>query len=145
MTDDTNAVDLIMSAIKERTVSDSEFRDALIKNPKETLEAAGIDLADCDAINIIDGEPNHLNIVLPPAAGAVSDSELDSVVGGAAYMKRVGYDRMLPKLKVDLEGSVVSVGHRKARKLMLIRWQTRSRIWPSDFQSSEYKWGDSAG
>ena len=101
MSDDTNAVDLIMSAIKERTVSDSEFRDALIKNPKETLEAAGIDLADCDAINIIDGEPNHLNIVLPPAAGALSDSELDSVAGGAVFAKLDGYSRMLPKLKVD--------------------------------------------
>jgi len=101
MTDETAAVDIIMSAVKERSVADSEFRNALINNPRETLEAAGIDLSDCDAINVIDGEPNHLNIVLPPSAGSVSEGDLDEVVGGARSMQVGGYSRMLPKLRID--------------------------------------------
>ena len=107
MSDDTKSFDLILGAIRERSITDTEFRQELIANPEGTLESIGISLSDCSSVNIIDGQSNELNIVLPPAAnsdeaGELSEEDLENVAGGRSSFRSKSFAKRVAKMSVNL-------------------------------------------
>ncbi|HEY8535017.1 MAG TPA: NHLP leader peptide family RiPP precursor [Vicinamibacterales bacterium] len=75
-----------MNAIVQRSISDPEFRRALVEDPKTAIhDAFGIRIPDEFRVKFIEKGPDlDALIVLPDPAVSdeLSDDELDSVAGG---------------------------------------------------------------
>ncbi|MNX22588.1 hypothetical protein D3C86_525730 [compost metagenome] len=73
-------------ALMLKAAQDESFRDALLKNPKATLEAhLGTQLPEGFTINVVENTATELTLVIPPKlSGELSDEALSAVAGGAA-------------------------------------------------------------
>jgi len=70
------------SVIRERAISDPEFRQALVADPRSAMRAAfGLDLPEGVELSVLEESDNQLYLVLPPAK-ALSEQELAGVAGG---------------------------------------------------------------
>ena len=73
------------SAIVARAWRDPVFKEALLADPRAALRAAGVALPDGIEIVAHEDTAERLHIVLPAeSGGAISDSLLDKVAGGAS-------------------------------------------------------------
>lgn len=71
-----------------RAWQDDSFKEALISNPKVTLDSEGISLPESIEVKVIEEVANTLYILLPPKPSEeLSDAELESVAGGAWGVK----------------------------------------------------------
>ena len=72
--------------IRERAVSDSEFRTQLTEDPKAALEAEfGIPVPSEVTIHVHQESMTELHLVVPSARDQLSDEELDMIAGGSCY------------------------------------------------------------
>jgi len=80
MTDTANAYEALLL----KSAQDAAFREALIKDPKATLEAhLGTSLPEDFKVNIVSNTATELTLVIPPKlADELSDAQLDEVSGG---------------------------------------------------------------
>jgi hypothetical protein len=63
-----------------------ELKEALLKNPKEVMEAKlGFKLPDDFEINVIQDTPNKINIVIPFKSEELTEAELSAVSGGVCW------------------------------------------------------------
>ena len=75
----------IEAHLKSRAASDPEFRKALVSDPRATLaKETGLELPREMKVQVIEESSDSMCLVLPPAAGELSDMELESVAGGSA-------------------------------------------------------------
>ncbi len=67
-----------------KAAQDEAFREALLRDPKATLEAhLGLQLPGEFKVNVVENTPSELTLVIPPKLrDALSDDELDQVAGG---------------------------------------------------------------
>lgn len=63
---------------------DRAFRAKLLAEPMATLTAQGVELPAGVEIRVVEDSPTVMYLVLPPYPAALSDEELDGVVGGNA-------------------------------------------------------------
>ena len=67
----------------QKAASDSSFRAALLADPRSTIEAeTGLRIPGSIAVNVVEESAEKLCLVLPSAAGELSDLELEAVAGG---------------------------------------------------------------
>ena len=67
----------------EKSEQDPAFRRRLLAQPRETLEKEfGIAVPASVNLQVIEETANSLMLVLPAAAGELSDLELEAVAGG---------------------------------------------------------------
>jgi hypothetical protein len=73
------------SDLIDRAMRDPAFRDALVKQPKTTLEQAlGVSLSSTMRVTVHQESADELHLVLPAASGEAqpfSDDELEAVAG----------------------------------------------------------------
>ncbi|MNR86870.1 hypothetical protein D3C86_525790 [compost metagenome] len=67
-----------------KAAQDEAFREALLNDPKATLEAhMGIRFPETFKVNVVTNTPSELTLVLPPKeSGELSEGELDGIAGG---------------------------------------------------------------
>lgn len=75
--------------VVKMAVEDKEFRRQLLANPKEALKSAtGLELPPGTELQVLQEDPTHTYIVLPPeTAGELGDDELEAVAGGAQTLQ----------------------------------------------------------
>jgi Nitrile hydratase, alpha chain len=83
----TSNRDTVTSRVIERATRDPQFRQELLRDPKETVEQElGVRIPDGTEIRVVEETPSTLYLVLPPqsmAAGQeISDQDLEQVAGG---------------------------------------------------------------
>lgn len=74
--------------VRERLNSDSEFRAALLADPRAALSALlGLDLPDAVSVEVHEESLAHVHLVIPAADGdgEISEDELEMVAGGACW------------------------------------------------------------
>lgn len=71
-------------ALMVKAASDTAFREALLENPRQALEAhLGTKLPETLQVNVVENTPETLTLALPPFMGdRLSDEDLDRVSGG---------------------------------------------------------------
>jgi hypothetical protein len=77
------------AAIVKRAWSDPTFRANLLKDPKGTLEKAGVRFPNGATVVIHEEAANTFHYVLPQVpstSGELSEAELETVSGGPIYM-----------------------------------------------------------
>lgn len=81
MSDSANPYYALLSKASE----DDAFREALIKDPKGTLQTClGTSLPEDLTINVVTSKANELTLVIPPKlTDELSDDALDAVAGGS--------------------------------------------------------------
>jgi hypothetical protein len=85
----------VKDEVAAQSVQDSDFRAALLKDPKAALaEEYGLEPSFFAKFNVrvVAEEPNELVITIPAAAaeGELTDDQLEAVAGGAAFIAAVG-------------------------------------------------------
>lgn len=66
----------------ERAVTDEEFRQRLMADPKTAVkDALGLDLPDAISVQVHEDTATTSHLVLPPAAN-LSQTDLDAAAGG---------------------------------------------------------------
>lgn len=67
-----------------KAAQDEAFREALLENPKATLEAhLGIRFPETFKVNVVTNTPSELTLVIPPKqSDELSDEALEGVAGG---------------------------------------------------------------
>ena len=86
----TQQQNTLQQQVMDRAMKDEAFRQELLNNPKGTLERElGLALPAGVTIQVHENTPTTVHLVLPmlPASGELrelSDTELETVVGGAA-------------------------------------------------------------
>ncbi len=81
---DSESAGSVWQATVERACSDRDFRNALLRSPRDVLAESGpIVDADID-IRVVedDGTTSHLVIPFPVAEGEISDGDLSAASGG---------------------------------------------------------------
>lgn len=74
--------------VRERLNSDSEFRAALLADPRAALSALlGLDLPGAVSVEVHEESLAHVHLVIPAADGdgEISEDELEMVAGGACW------------------------------------------------------------
>lgn len=72
--------------IRERAVSDSEFREQLNEDPRSAIEAEfGIPVPSDVTIHVHQESMTELHLVIPTAQDELSDADLELVAGGGCY------------------------------------------------------------
>ena len=68
----------------ERAVTDEEFRQRLMTDPKAAVkEALGLDLPDAISVQVHEDTASTSHLVLPPAAN-LDEADLNAAAGGIA-------------------------------------------------------------
>ena len=69
--------------------SDPAFKQRLMKDPKGVAGEYGISVPDGLEISVVENTADKIYVVLPakPAEGALSERQLEAVVGGAAAVR----------------------------------------------------------
>jgi hypothetical protein len=85
----------VKDEVAAQAVQDSDFRAALLKDPKAALaDEYGLEPSFFAKFNvrIVAEEPNELVITIPAASadGELTDDQLEAVAGGAAFIAAVG-------------------------------------------------------
>lgn len=70
--------------LMHKAAKDEVFREALIRNPKTTLEAhLSTTLPEGLAINVVENTPTELTLVIPPRmTDELEDEQLEAISGG---------------------------------------------------------------
>ena len=76
----------VIQKIIARAADDSAYKQELINNPKAVLAQEGFNIPDDIKVTVLEETPTHFTVVLPitPKANELSESDLESVAGGAA-------------------------------------------------------------
>lgn len=81
----TEEVQNTIQSMMDKAVSDSEFRQSLLENPKAAIkEFTGKEMPESFSLKLIEADPAvDMTFVLPPLqTDELSDQELDQVAGG---------------------------------------------------------------
>ena len=70
-----------MVGILTRVEKDADFRKRLLSDPRATLRGAGVNVPDSMEVRVVEDTGSRRTLVLPPAAGELSEAELDAVAG----------------------------------------------------------------
>jgi nitrile hydratase alpha subunit len=95
----------------ERSWTDREFRERLLRDPKATLsKELGIEFPDDAEIEVLEETTTKKYLVLPePAAGDLSDEELERVAGGIRALNSLRIRRDSLELRDVLESGALSI------------------------------------
>ena len=75
----------IESQIREKVDQDEAFREKLVQDPRSAIkEATGLTVPENFNIHVHEESASDFHLVLPPAAGRLSDQELRQASGGFA-------------------------------------------------------------
>ena len=80
--EETNPQDIIAWLIA-KAWQDDAFKQALLNNPRATIENEGIEVPEGMEVVVVEQTENRIVLVLPPAPeGDLSEEQLDAVSGG---------------------------------------------------------------
>lgn len=92
--------------VQKLAVTDEEFREALLADPKAAIDkAAGITLPDDFKIKVIENDPGYAaTFVLPDMlSDELGDEDLDMVAGGACLLDGCGADACAADAKLKIK------------------------------------------
>jgi hypothetical protein len=72
--------------IQSKAQNDAAFRSRVKSDPHGVLKEAGLNVPASMQIKVVEDSANSRTIVLPPAAGELSEAELESVAGGKSWL-----------------------------------------------------------
>jgi hypothetical protein len=83
MTADENPLgEVVAKALRDET-----FRERLLADPESTLAGEGITLPAGATVKVVEDTVNVRRLVLPAVSGALSDANVEHVVGGAPQVE----------------------------------------------------------
>ena len=71
--------------IIKKAQSDKDFRQSLVKNPKETLGQLGVQVPEEIEVKVMEESANVFYLVLPVNPDDLADEQLDFVTGGCCF------------------------------------------------------------
>ena len=86
------ALDLLIT----KASGDPAFRSQLLSDTPAALATAGLKAPPGVTLKVIEDSHTLVHLVLPPASGALSDSDLGTVAGGAGATYNWNYVPRLP-------------------------------------------------
>ena len=76
----------VIQKIIDRAANDAAYKQELTDNPKAVLAQEGFNIPEDIQVTVLEETPTHFTFVLPmtPQVEELSESDLESVAGGAA-------------------------------------------------------------
>ncbi|NLI13979.1 NHLP leader peptide family RiPP precursor [Pelotomaculum propionicicum] len=71
--------------IIKKALSDKDFKEVLVNNPKEAIGRLGVQLPEDVEVKVVEESPGVVYLVLPVEPGGLTDDQLGDVAGGAGW------------------------------------------------------------
>ena len=87
MVDEKDVSQQIYGQLVMRAWNDSEFKNKLSANPRQTLKEIGLDLPPELELEVHIQTPNHIHLIIPekpPGLGELTEEEMRKFAGGAS-------------------------------------------------------------
>ena len=100
-----------ISQLYARSWSDEKFKQALLINPAAVLKAEGIPMPEGIEVIALENTDTVFNLVLPalPLEGALSDTQLEDVSGGAIGVATLATIFVVALVKVGVVGLTIGL------------------------------------
>ena len=100
-----------ISQLYARSWSDEKFKQALLSNPAAVLKAEGMQMPEGVEVIALENTDTVFNLVLPalPLEGALSDTQLEDVSGGAIGVATLATIFVVALVKVGVVGLTIGL------------------------------------